>query len=50
MNQGLVLLAAWAQWLLLVGLLATAVVRRVDRIHDSDRDITYERPHRSDPA
>jgi len=45
-NEGLVLLAAWAQWLALVGLLAAAVVRRVQRVHDGERQAAYHRPDR----
>jgi hypothetical protein len=42
-NQGLVLLAAWAQWLLAVGLLVAAVVRRVEHVHDRDPKVVYRR-------
>lgn len=50
MNQGLVLLAAWAQWLLLVGLMVLAVVRRVVRVHDRDPGFTYHRDGHGDEA
>jgi hypothetical protein len=43
MNQGLVLLAAWAQWVLAVVLLVGAVVRRVEHVHERDGGVTYRR-------
>lgn len=42
MNDGLVLLAAWLQWLALVTLLLAAIARHVARAHD---DTTF-RHHR----
>ena len=42
MNDGLVLLAAWGQWLVLVGLLAFAIARHVADAHD-DTEVHYER-------
>jgi hypothetical protein len=49
-NEGLVLLAAWAQWLVLVGLVALAVIRRVDRVHDKEPSVSYRRPGVSVPV
>lgn len=46
MNDGLAILAAWAQWVLIVGALATAVLRDVGRGHDDHRTL-YRR--RDDP-
>jgi len=49
-NQGLVLLAAWAQWLVLVGLVAFAVARRVERVHDRDQAFSYHRRRPEPPS
>ena len=48
-DQGLVLLAAWAQWLAVVGVLVVAVRRHLRRI-DEPPEPTYQRPASGDDA
>lgn len=43
MNEGLVIIAGWVQWLLVVALLVVTVVRRVDDVHSGDRSLAYRR-------